>query len=149
MICYNPLIANSSKSKPQNLRDKKPCTRITNTGPSQEHKAPQDSSSEIPTKPSRKEKGKWVRKTNIPNREESWNIIEKPDGRKRKWSDVQRPSDTTGLIVDSHGRAGGLALLWHRDVNVSVKSFSNFPVEAIIDENTDDQWRLWGSMDIQ
>ena len=39
-----------------------------------------------------------------------------------------------GLLVPSRGYSGGLALLWKREVNLNVKSFSNFPIDATVTE---------------
>ena len=44
-----------------------------------------------------------------------------------------------GLIVESRGRAEGLALLWRRDLKVNVKSYTDFHIEAFINEEQDDR----------
>ena len=42
---------------------------------------------------------------------------------------------SNGLIVPSMGRRGGLALLWSKDANLEVKSFSNHHIDAVITES--------------
>ena len=41
---------------------------------------------------------------------------------------------SNGLIVPSRGRRGGLALLWSRDTNLEIKSFSDHYIDAVITE---------------
>ena len=42
-----------------------------------------------------------------------------------------------GLIVPSDGKSGGLALLWKQYADVSVKSYSNSHIDAVLsDPNT-------------
>ena len=50
-----------------------------------------------------------------------------------------------GLIMPSVGRSGGIALHWTREINLEVKSYTRFHVNAIILEtNSDYKWRLIG-----
>ncbi|GAA0153790.1 hypothetical protein LIER_11948 [Lithospermum erythrorhizon] len=48
------------------------------------------------------------------------------------------------LDVEADGRKGGLALLWNRKIDVSVKSFSSHHIEAVIEEGTVNSWRFVG-----
>ena len=41
-----------------------------------------------------------------------------------------------GLVVPSHGRSGGLALLWRKDISVDVQSYSNRHIDAIVTEGS-------------
>lgn len=41
---------------------------------------------------------------------------------------------SNGLVVPSRGRSGGLALLWSSDMNLEIKSCSNYHIDAIITE---------------
>lgn len=36
------------------------------------------------------------------------------------------------FVVDCNGRSGGLCLLWKEEVNVTIRSFSNFHIDATI-----------------
>ena len=50
-----------------------------------------------------------------------------------------------GLLMPSRGRSGGLALLWKREVNLNIKSFSNFHIDAIVTEVSSSlEWRITG-----
>ena len=56
-----------------------------------------------------------------------------------------RQGFANGLVVPSLGRSGGLALLWKREVNLNIKSFNNFHIDAIVTEvNTSLEWRITG-----
>ncbi|GAA0141803.1 hypothetical protein LIER_02859 [Lithospermum erythrorhizon] len=48
------------------------------------------------------------------------------------------------LLVDATARRGGLALLWNRDLEVEVLSFSSHHIEATIKEDGADPWRMVG-----
>lgn len=37
-----------------------------------------------------------------------------------------------GLIVPSVGKSGGIALLWAREINLEVKSYTRFHIDAVI-----------------
>lgn len=39
------------------------------------------------------------------------------------------------LAVDSEGRSGGLAMLWGRDINLSIISYSKFHIDAYVKED--------------
>ena len=48
-----------------------------------------------------------------------------------------------GLYVPCHGRSGGLALLWTRDTNLEIKSYSNHHIDAVItEESSNFIWRF-------
>ena len=50
-----------------------------------------------------------------------------------------------GLIVASRDHSEGLALLWTRKINLSIKSFSNHHIDATITEaNSSLKWRITG-----
>ena len=49
------------------------------------------------------------------------------------------------LFVPSHGRSGGLALMWTRETDVEIKSFGRHHIDAIITEaNSNFKWRITG-----
>ena len=50
-----------------------------------------------------------------------------------------------GLIVPSRGRSGGVALLWTREVNLDINSYSGSHIDAIVKESEGNfQWRITG-----
>ena len=50
-----------------------------------------------------------------------------------------------GLIVPCVGRKGGLALLWTREIDLEIKSFSHNHIDAMInDAEKSFKWRLTG-----
>ena len=50
-----------------------------------------------------------------------------------------------GLVVPCVGRKGGLALLWAREVDLEIKSYSKNHIDAIINEEEHSfKWRLTG-----
>ena len=50
-----------------------------------------------------------------------------------------------GLIIPSEGKSGGVALLWVRDLDVEIKSFSRHHIDAIvIDPKEGFKWRMTG-----
>lgn len=50
-----------------------------------------------------------------------------------------------GLIVPSVGRSGGIALLWKREINLEVKSYTRYHIDAVILEaDSGYGWRLTG-----
>ena len=51
---------------------------------------------------------------------------------------------TNGLVIPSHGRSGGLALLWRKEINVDVQSFSDRHIDAIVTEDRGFKWRITG-----
>ncbi|XP_050252314.1 uncharacterized protein LOC126698852 [Quercus robur] len=51
---------------------------------------------------------------------------------------------TNGLVIPSHGRSGGLALLWRKEINVDVQSFSDRHIDAIVTEDKGFKWRMTG-----
>ena len=48
------------------------------------------------------------------------------------------------LVVQSTNKGGGLVLFWNDDFNVSIKSYSNSHIDAIIKDGTEEAWRLTG-----
>lgn len=49
------------------------------------------------------------------------------------------------FVVDANGRAGGLALLWMNNTNLSIQSYSKNHIDAIIDSRElDCKWRITG-----
>lgn len=50
-----------------------------------------------------------------------------------------------GLIVPSVGRSEGIALLWKREINLEVKSYTRYHIDAVISEvDSGYRWRLTG-----
>ena len=50
-----------------------------------------------------------------------------------------------GLYVPCHGCSGGLALLWTRDTNLEIKSYSNHHIDAVItEESSNFIWHFTG-----
>ena len=50
-----------------------------------------------------------------------------------------------GLIVPSCGHSGGLALLWTREIDLEIKSYSNHHIDAIVSKtNSNFKWRITG-----
>ena len=47
-----------------------------------------------------------------------------------------------GLVVPSHGRSGGLALLWRKDISVDVQSYLDRHIDAIVIEGSGFKWRI-------
>jgi len=51
-----------------------------------------------------------------------------------------------GVYVDSHGRAGGLALLWERSVKLTLCSFSAHHMDAFVCwEDDTEEWQFTGA----
>ncbi|GAA0176390.1 hypothetical protein LIER_29393 [Lithospermum erythrorhizon] len=48
------------------------------------------------------------------------------------------------MIVDARGRKGGLGLIWPRDLDAEIKSFSTHHIEACIKDGAVKPWRLVG-----
>ena len=72
-------------------------------------------------------------------------LIETKSKKNRMERIKNRIGFANGLIVPSVGRSGGIALLWTREINLEVKSYTRFHVDAIILEtNSDYKWRLTG-----
>ncbi|KAF2288716.1 hypothetical protein GH714_011354 [Hevea brasiliensis] len=46
--------------------------------------------------------------------------------------------------IDSKGGSDGLALLWDRNINISLISFSQFHVDIVVDSANGNPWRLIG-----
>ena len=49
-----------------------------------------------------------------------------------------------GLVVPSHGRSGGLALLWRKDNSVDVQSYLDRHIDAIVTEGSGFKWWVTG-----
>ena len=66
-------------------------------------------------------------------------VVTKMDGIKEGLNRSQ------GLVVLSKGWSGGLALLWKKELKVSVQTFSDNHIDAIVDQGvTGHQWRITG-----
>ena len=48
------------------------------------------------------------------------------------------------LVVNSNKMGGGLALFWSSDLDVSIKSYSSNHIDAVINEEKSDAWRVTG-----
>ena len=47
------------------------------------------------------------------------------------------------LFVSSCGRSGGLALIWTRETDLEIKSFSNHHIDiVVIEANSNYKWRI-------
>ena len=49
-----------------------------------------------------------------------------------------------GLVIPSHGRSGGLALLWRKDISADVQSYLDRHIDAIVTESSGFKWRIIG-----
>lgn len=57
----------------------------------------------------------------------------------------ERLGFANGLFVPSHGRSDGLVLMWMRETNLEIKSFSYHHIDAIVmEENSNFKWRITG-----
>jgi len=57
----------------------------------------------------------------------------------------RRLGDYFGVYADSHGRAGGLALLWDKSVALTLYSYSAYHMDAYVRwGETDEEWRFTG-----
>ena len=78
--------------------------------------------------------------------------METKAGAKRMTKVKERIGFPNGLVVPSEGKSGGIALLWIREVEVEIKSFSRFHIDAVVtDYSLDLSWRLtgfYGNLDI-
>ena len=59
-------------------------------------------------------------------------LIETKVGTRRMMKVKEKIGFPNGLIIPSEGRSGGMALLWIRDVDVEIKSFSSSHIDAIV-----------------
>ena len=69
------------------------------------------------------------------------------DTKLRKWSMERKKMSigfANGLVIPSHGKSGGLALLWRKEINVDVQSFSDRHIDAIVTEDRGFKWRITG-----
>ena len=50
-----------------------------------------------------------------------------------------------GVIVPSQGRSGGIAMLWESDLNVELKSYTWYHIDAVVTDPTSGfKWRIIG-----
>ena len=79
-------------------------------------------------------------------------LMETKAGVKRMTKVKERIGFPNGLVVPSEGKSGGIVLLWIREVEVEIKSFSRFHIDAVMtDHSLDLSWRLtgfYGNLDI-
>ena len=59
-------------------------------------------------------------------------LMETKVGAKRMVNVKERIGLPNGLIIPSEGKSGGMALLWVRDLDVEIKSFSRHHIDAIV-----------------
>ena len=72
-------------------------------------------------------------------------LMETKAGVKRMTKVKEMIGFPNGLVVPSEGKSGGIALLWIREVEVEIKSFSRFHIDAFVtDHSLDLSWRLTG-----
>ncbi|KAL0320136.1 UNVERIFIED_CONTAM: hypothetical protein Sradi_5275100 [Sesamum radiatum] len=65
--------------------------------------------------------------------------------KKRKCDALKERHNLFGISVDSIGKGGGLTLLWRKEVNVVIQSFSNSHIDAVVsDESGTNGWRFTG-----
>ena len=70
-------------------------------------------------------------------------LIETKVGTRRMVKVKEKIGFPNGLIIPSEGRSGGMALLWIRDVDVEIKSFSSSHIDAIVmDSISGFKWRM-------
>ena len=54
-------------------------------------------------------------------------------------------TDMPNLVVkDCVGASGGLAMLWRKGVNVTLKSYSRYHIDVVVKEDDGKVWRLTG-----
>ena len=64
---------------------------------------------------------------------------------KRKEKIKNRVGFANGLIVPNQGRSCGVVLLWTREINLEIKSFSGNHIDAIVREaDSNSMWRITG-----
>lgn len=64
---------------------------------------------------------------------------------KVKWMEKIKNRIGNGLIVPSRSQSGGVALLWTREVNLDINSFSGNHIDAIVRETKcNSMWRIIG-----
>ena len=72
-------------------------------------------------------------------------LIEMKVGTRRMVKVKEKIGLPNGLIIPSEGRSGGMALLWIRDMDVEIKSFSSSHIDAIVmDPISGFKWRMTG-----
>ena len=81
---------------------------------------------------------------------QQWNpkivfLMETKEGVRRMTKVKERIGFSNGLVVPSEGKSGGIALLWIREMEVEIKSFSRSHIDAIVtDHSLYLKWRLTG-----
>ena len=71
--------------------------------------------------------------------------METKEGVRRMTKVKERIGFSNGLVVPSEGKSGGISLLWIRDMEVEIKSFSKFHIDVIVTNHSLDlKWRLTG-----
>ncbi|KAL0405316.1 UNVERIFIED_CONTAM: hypothetical protein Slati_3845500 [Sesamum latifolium] len=65
--------------------------------------------------------------------------------KRRKCENLKEKFNLFGINVDSYGKAGGLMLLWRKDINLVVKSYSYSHIDAVLSkEDGTEGWRFTG-----
>ncbi|GAA0145101.1 hypothetical protein LIER_05367 [Lithospermum erythrorhizon] len=62
---------------------------------------------------------------------------------KREWDSIKyKLKLPNAFLVDARGRKGGLALLWPRELKVTVLSFSSQHIEPVVEDDDNNPWRF-------
>lgn len=48
------------------------------------------------------------------------------------------------FVVPSHGRSGGLAMLWKAEMRLEIQNYSRYHIDSVVVENDGKEWRLTG-----
>jgi exonuclease III len=48
------------------------------------------------------------------------------------------------MVKDCKGLSGGLALFWSKEINLAVKSFSRYHIDAVVKDDDGREWRFTG-----
>ncbi|XP_050290428.1 uncharacterized protein LOC126728679 [Quercus robur] len=81
---------------------------------------------------------------------QQWNpeiffLIKTKVGVRRMIKVKERNGFPNGLVVPNEGKSGGIALLWIREMEVEIKNFLRFHIDAVVtDHSLDLKWRLTG-----
>ncbi|KAL0337595.1 UNVERIFIED_CONTAM: hypothetical protein Scaly_2034600 [Sesamum calycinum] len=74
-----------------------------------------------------------------------WFSWRRPSARKNSIETLKRKFDLFGCCVESQGRSGGLALLWHKSLSVQLQSFGHHHIDATVyPESETEAWRFTG-----
>ncbi|KAA3469443.1 reverse transcriptase [Gossypium australe] len=49
-----------------------------------------------------------------------------------------------GIEVEAEGSRGGLCMAWKNDISVSLRSFSRWHIDVLIEDNLEEEWRYTG-----